>query len=84
VLLKALVGWVRLLLVDGPSEQAVLVWGLIDQHPVMTAQLRQVHLQPLMSLVDVSAYPNEFALGKHFDLNALVDQILKDELSNLA
>ena len=84
VLLKSLVGWVRLLLVDGQSEQAVLVLGLIDQHPAMTAQLRWVHVLPLMSLVDVSAYPNEFAMGKHFDLNTLVDQILKDELSNLA
>jgi hypothetical protein len=77
-----LIGWVRLLLIQEQPEQAVLLLGLINHHSAMTAQLRQVHLTPVLRQVNVKAYPNEFALGKDFDLNAMVDQILQDEQSN--
>ena len=40
-------------------------------------------LTPLLALVDVETYSSEFALGKDFDLNAMIDQILSDEQMDL-
>lgn len=83
VLLKALIGWARLLLLNDQPEQAALLLGLVSKHSAMTAQLRQIHLTPLLALVDVEVYASEFALGRDFDLNAMVDQILADEQTDL-
>ncbi len=80
VLLKALIGWARLLLLDEQPGQVILIIGMLENHPAMTAQLRQIHLIPLLSRVDLNLYLNEYALGKDFDLNTMIGQLLKDEL----
>ena len=79
-MLKALIGWARLLFLEGQSGQAILILGMIDRHPAMTAQMRQIHLIPLLTRLDLNLYPSEYALGKDFDLNTMIGQLLKDEL----
>lgn len=68
IVLKALIGWAQLALLEGDNGQAALLLGAVEQHPAMTAQLRQVYFEPILELLDMTLYAAEYALGKDTDL----------------
>jgi tetratricopeptide (TPR) repeat protein len=78
ILLKALIGWARLLVLDGQPEQAAILLGLVENHSGLTAQLKHTHFNVLAASLSLENYPDEYALGRTNDLYQVVQQILSE------
>ncbi|MBE2269429.1 MAG: protein kinase [Anaerolinea sp.] len=77
IILKALIGWAQVALLEGDNLHAALLLGVIDQHPALTAQLRQVYYAPVFAQFDAETYAVEYALGKESDVQGVVNLTLK-------
>ncbi len=76
LILKALIGWALVKIHDGQGYHAGILLGAIDQHPAMTAQLRQIYYAPVLAALDKIVYATEFDLGKAMELDGVVRMIL--------
>lgn len=80
ILLYALLGFARLHLYRGQTEQAAELCGLISAHPALTPEMQQMDLAKLMAAVAAVLPPAVLTVaqvrGQHLDINATVTGLL--------
>ncbi|MBL8130974.1 MAG: tetratricopeptide repeat protein [Anaerolineae bacterium] len=81
IVLKALIGWAQVMILEGQTMQAAMLLGSVERHPAMTAQLRQVYFDPVQAALDMTAHADDYESGRNLSIEGLIAMILDSQKS---
>jgi tetratricopeptide (TPR) repeat protein/tRNA A-37 threonylcarbamoyl transferase component Bud32 len=78
ILLKSLIGWAQIALLETQPRQAAQWLGLVDAHPGTTTVLRYIYFPAIYNRLNNYDITENYELGKMLDLNLIAADILRE------